>query len=178
MLKMPEKIFKRELTKKELIVVISAAVAVFALAYYVLLCNPLINELKIARAGCSTVEAETIRVRAALATLGTEDVKKVTVAEEDVAIAIHELTVTGKLKGIDFVSITPGRTEKQGHSHEVLPLEIEAESTCRALGEFFGLLDELKDGLVTLRSFDIVADAKDPGKLKAKFVVNLHLSGE
>ena len=52
---------------------------------------------------------------------------------------------------------------------------MELESKYDNLGIFLGLIDDLEKSLVTVKSFNIIPDKKDPVRLKTKVVVNVYL---
>ena len=173
---MQKKISKIELTGEKLIIATVGAAVVILLGFYLFLCNPLVNKIKPVRLECISVENELSQLRAAIAAVKTEEVKEITASEEDVAFAIDELTRKGKSIGINFISMTPRQIEDRGARHKVLPVEIEIESAYKELGVFLGLLEELKESLITVSSFTIVADSKKPHRLKTKLVMNIHIA--
>ena len=165
-----------ELTKERLIIIIAAALIILFLGLYILLYNPLIVKLRAEGGECNRIETELLQARKAIDALEAIDKKKMLIAEEDIPLAIGELTSQGKLKGINFISMTPGQIEEPKTAYRVLPIEMEIESTYKGLGIFLGLLDDLEKSLVTVGSFDIKADGKISSRRKAKLVVNMYLS--
>jgi len=171
-----EKIAKIELTREKLIIATAGAVVIIVLGFYLFLCSPLINKIKPARLQCISVENKLSQLRAAITAVKTEEAREITASEEDVAFAIDELTRRGKSIGINFISMTPRQLEDRGGRHKVLPVEIEVGSTYEELGVFLGLLEELKESLITVSSFTIATDNKKPHKLKTKLVIKIHIA--
>ena len=171
-----EKISKVELTRERLIIASAGATVFIALLFYLFLYNPLINRIKPVRLECASVENELAELRQAIAALETKEARQVTSSEEDVAFAIEELTRFGKSIGVNFISMTPGQLEDRDNLHKVLPVELELGSTYKELGEFFALLEGLRESLVTVSSFTVVTDNKQPHRLKTKLIIDIHIA--
>lgn len=166
-----------EFTRQRLIMIITAAILIIAVGLYIFLYGPLISRLRVMRLECKTIEADVLQTRSRLASIETIDIKKGLIKEEEISFAIDELTRQGKLEGVNFVSMTPKEIEKREDApYNILPIEIEIESTYEKLGIFLGSLDKLERCLVTVRNFNITPDKEDPAKLKTKLTVNMCLS--
>ena len=165
-----------ELTKERLIIIIAGVLIILFLGLYIFLYNPLINKLRSEGGECNRIETELLQARKAIDSLEAIDKKKMLIAEKDIPLAMEELTTQGKLKGINFVSMTPGQIEEPKTAYKILPIEMEIESTYKSLGIFLGLLGDLEKSLVTVGSFGIKADGKTSPKRKTKLVVNMYLS--
>ena len=163
-----------EFTKEKLISIVAATTAVIILGLYLFLYNPLIGKLKVAYLECENIEAEVLQARNSTA-IGA---KKGPIAEEDIALAIGELTREGRLKGIDFISMTSKKIGKKEMLYKILPIELETESTYKEFGVLLGLLGDLEKSLITVRSFNMKSYKEAPAKLKTKLVVNMYISGE
>ncbi len=164
-----------ELTKERLIIIICSVVVILVLGLYLFLYSPLISKLKSADLECKTIEADVFQARDRITSSGIGDTKKGLIIEEDVSFAIDELTKQGKLKSINFISMTSKNIEKGEPQYKILPIEMEIESTYEELGTFLCSLEELKKSLVTVRSFNITSNEKDPTRLETKLVVNMYL---
>lgn len=165
-----------ELTRQRLIMIIAAAIAIIAIGLYIFLYGPLIRRLRVMHIECKTIEADALQTRNRIAAVKTIDIKKGLIKEEEISLAINELTKQGKLEGINFVSMAPKEIEKREDApYNILPIEMEIESTYEHLGIFLGSLDELERCLVAVRSFNVVPDKEEPAKLKTKLTVNMCL---
>jgi len=163
-----------EFTKEKLISIVAATAAVIILGLYLFLYNPLIGKLKVVYLECKNIEAEVLQARNSTA-IGA---KKGPIAEEDIALAIGELTREGRLKGIDFISVIPKKIGGKETLYKILPIEIETESTYKEFGVLLGLLGDLEKSLITVKSFNMKSYKEAPAKLKTKLVVNMYISGE
>jgi len=169
-----------ELTKERLIIVISAGLVIIALGLHLSLYRPLINKLSKAHLECRRLEREVLWVREAIESLRLKAPKGKLITEDDVSSGIDELTRKGRSERINFISITPKRTEepRQPLAYKILPIEIEMESKYEDVGIFLGSLDELENCVVTVRNFNITPTEEGALKLKTRLVINMYLSGE
>ncbi len=169
-----------KLTKEQLVMISAACVALVAVALYIFLFNPLIIELRTAYAEFKEYDMELRNAHATIKGAKRIDTKKVfitdkvLITEDDISGAIAELTKQKNLYDINFVSITPGLIEKQKDPrYEIMPIELKTLSTYENLGTFLGLLDDLEEGLITLRSFKISPDKDNQARLRADLTLNL-----
>ncbi len=165
-----------ELTRERLIGIISSAIVIIVLGLYVFLYRPIIYKCAEAGAECRGIEREILRGREAIGLLGKDNIKRVLISEKDISVAIDELTKEARSKGINFVSITPGKIESPSDSrYKIFPIDIEMESAYKELAEFLGLVEQLKKGLVTVRYLDIVSDSERSAWLNTRLIVNMYL---
>ena len=166
-----------ELTKERLTLLAAGGVFLAGLGIYSIIYQPLLRQLKIQGSTAKTMENELAEARSLINTAKTQGGEERLIKEEEVSRAIDELTREGKLKGINFISMTPRPTEKSADFRfQILPLEIETESTYEALGLFLGSLDDLKGSLMTVASFNAASQRQEPSKLRAKLNLRLYLS--
>ena len=169
------KIGKIELTQEKLVIATAAAIVVSALGVFLIFYAPLMKKLQIKYLEYKSAEKELRECRSIIETMGKGE--RVLIAEEDISHAIDELTRHGKVKGINFISMSPERIEKSGQ-YKVLPVKMEIKSDYEELGIFLGSLDDLEKGLVRVKSFDITPNKEDPSRLMTKLVVETYLSGK
>lgn len=171
------KIGKIELTKEKSIIVVSVVIIVIALGVYLVFYAPLMRQLKTKYLECKSIESQVIQAWDIIGSVGKTYGERVIMTEEDVSRAIDALTKHGKLKGINFISISSKEEKKERESqYIILPIEMKIEATYEQLGIFLGSLDEPQKGLVKVKSFDIVPGEKDPSKLTTDLVVDIYLS--
>ncbi len=170
-----------KISRKKLIFIGSGLLLAGSLGIYGILYRPLIHKLKTDFAQCAATEKEVARARAAVASLKSlksERSNPELLPESEIPAAINELTQEAKSKKIRFITLTPGQpSETTGTSTRVLPVEIEAESGYRELGNFLGSFERLPKGLFTLKGFEIFPDSKNPLALRSRLSLNLYLSG-
>lgn len=170
------KSMKIELTKQQLVVVVSVAVAVALLGIYLILFRPLINKLTLLHLECRGFETGVLQARDAISSLKLKELKKELASETDLSLAIEELTKEGKPKGINFISLTPKQIERQDESYRMLPVEIELEAPYAILGDFLGKLDDLNRSLARIRKFNIVLNKLNPKVLTARLSLDMYLA--
>ena len=163
------------LTKQRLVIIVSAAVTIALLGIYLILFRPLINKLKLLHLECRGLETSVLQSRDAISSLKLKELKKELVSEADVSLAIEELTKEGKVKGINFISLTPRQIERQQESYKVLPIEMELEAPYAILSDFLGKLDDLNRSLVLIRKFNIVLNKINPKMLTARLSLDMYL---
>jgi len=155
---------------------IGGGVAALSLGLYLSLYRPLLGELRTEGARCRALESEVAQARALIAGAKTEGAKRNLISEEQISLAIEELTLEGRTEGINFVSIAPGSIRKpEGEGYRILPIELETESTYQALGEFLGWLDELKRSLMKVQAFNVTGKSEDASQLSGRLTVYLYL---
>jgi Tfp pilus assembly protein PilO len=174
-----------EIDKQKTVVIAGVSAAVLMLLAYLLLYQPLMSQLRGAYIEFRGYDKDIRGAYNVIAAAKKIDSKKVfiteraLITEEDISVAIAELTGKKKLHDVNFVSITPGDIEKQSDPRfKIMPVSIKTESTFEDIGMFLGLLDDLEDGVVTLRSFKITPNKNNPVKLESAIVLNLYLSSK
>jgi len=168
-----------ELTRERLTALIFIAIAIVAIGLYAFLYRPLIGKLRAGSLECREVETERRHAQEEIESLEAIEVKKVLITEEEVSLAIDELTRVGKSKGIDFVSIRPDKIEKADDAQcKILPVHMEIKSTYEELGAFLGSVDRLRKSLVAVKGFNISFDKEKMEKLNTKLVINMYLLGQ
>lgn len=169
-----------ELTRERFAVVIASGVLLVSSGLYLFLYGPLMNQLRKKTLEAKTIEAEVFQTRAGIESFKAADIKKTFVTEQEISLAIDELTRQGKAQGMNFVfvSSTPKAIEKPPDSlYRILPVEMETESSYESLGQFLGSLDDLEKYLVTVRSFSVISDKDEPSRVSTQLTVNLYLEG-
>lgn len=171
------KISKIELTQERLIIAIASAIAVIILLIYFTFYAPLIKKLKVSYRECKSCETEVFRVRNIIESVSKTGNGKTLITEDDVSLAIDELTRHGKSIGVNFISIKPKEImDEKGSKYKLLPIEMEIESKDEQFSEFLGSLDELKKSLIKIKSFDLIPNKEDRTRINARVTVDMHLS--
>lgn len=164
------------LTKQQLVIIVSVAAAIALLGIWLILFSPLINKLKLLHLEYRDLETSVLQARDAISSLKLKELKKGLVSEADVSLAIEELTREGKAKGINFISLTPKRIERQQAPYKVLPVDLGLEASYVMLGDFLGKLDDLNRSLVLIRKFYIVPNKLNPKMLTVRLSLDMYFS--
>ncbi len=96
---------------------------------------------------------------------------------------LDELTKRGKELNIEFISIAPQEgkmiSPPQGAAdalkYKILPIEINMRAGYRSLGEYLGIIENLKANFATVGEFQIGKDPKAPPKLNVRLVVYTYI---
>ncbi len=149
--------------------------------FYAVFYAPLAGKLHQAALRCFALEKEAAAVRSAAASLKSSGAAasggRMLLSENEISSAIEELSRAGKMHKVRFSSITPREASADTRSgYRALPVEIEAESGYQELGIFLGDLENLPKGLVTVESFDLAPDSRNPSLFKSRLGLNLYLS--
>ena len=92
---------------------------------------------------------------------------------------MDEITKIGKAFNINFFSISPRDPEDiKDSASQRLPVFIESESEYKDFGLFLGALADLKESIVTIRSFKMTRDEAILPQLRSKLVIDLYLKGQ
>lgn len=167
-----------KLPKEKYAMICLSAIAGTVFAAYLVLYVPLMKQLKAKHSECKALESQAGGARSIIGSAGKEYGDRLLTTEEGSSMVIDELAKRGKLIGVNFISIKPGEImEIKESQHKTLPIEIEIEGSDEQCAAFLGSLDELKNSVITVKSFDIMPNAEDRSRLNAQLTVNVYLSG-
>jgi Tfp pilus assembly protein PilO len=158
------------------ILIISIGVALILLGLYFFLYQPLVQRITLARRQYSVVEAELLQGRAALASLRQLQEKKTPLSENNAALAIARIENTARQKGLNVISAIAGDShDSANRDYKIIPLEMETESTYKAIGTFLGSLADLEFAPVVVQGFTITNTQGALARLKTKLLLHLYL---
>ena len=165
-----------ELSKERLTMIAISALASILFLVYGLFYGPLIKDLKSMELEYRTFEISLSNTKEAISGFPKMVADKKLISEQEISLALDELTKQGKFLGINFLSMkVEAIQESEGQQYRMLPVSMETESSYEVLGEFFGSLDLLKQSLVTVKNFHIALDKEVGDKLKTDMTVYLYL---
>jgi Tfp pilus assembly protein PilO len=164
-----------ELSREKLRVIGIALSALLIIGGYLIVFRPVRHRLRLLHKECKTLETELGQAHRDIELLKSRDIKRRLVSEREVALAIDELTKLGKSCGINFISLAPGQIEAR-KVYDVLPIDMEIESTFDGLGDFLGKLDELKRTIVKVKGFTVVGVPMNPKMLSTRLNLEMCLS--
>jgi hypothetical protein len=156
----------------KVIIIISAVLA--ALGLYFIVFKPLIKKLDTKYSEYKAIDSAMHKARGITGLVKDKALASPILSKKDISIAIDELTNYGQSLNIDFISLTPGNPEKEA-LYEVFPIEMEIKSGYKKLGEFLGALNELQNSLIAVKSFSVIPEEGDSGKLKTKIALKMYL---
>lgn len=95
---------------------------------------------------------------------------------QEVSRAISEMTNMGTALNINFLSTSPQTiTKPEGSKYPVLPIRMDVQSEYKSLGLFLGSLENLKESIITVKSFDMTTNEAILPQVKAELVVEIYL---
>lgn len=166
---------KVELGGKRFFIAITAALTFIAFMLVISVYMPLGAKLRKAGRELKAIEGELEMVKGTIEAVGSYG-KRSLPTQEEISIAIDELTKRGRDLGINFISISPQRIEEvQDLPYGLLPIPMELESGYEGLGRFLGALEGLEASVVTIGSFEIERDERILPKVRTKLVAEMYI---
>jgi len=106
-----------------------------------------------------------------------ENTRDVTASKHIASLAIDEITRYGSAQKVNFISFSPGEaTADKNLRYEVLPVDMQVSGTYQAIGGFLGLLNQLKNGIVTMETLNVFPYSEDiASTCKAEVKLNVYL---
>lgn len=152
---------------------VAIVVIAFFLCFFVYL--PLGSRIRKAGRELKVIEGELEMVKGTIETVGSHG-KRSLPTQEEISIAIDELTRRGRDLGINFISISPQKIEEiQDLPYGFLPIRMELESGYEDLGRFLGALEGLEESVVTIGGFEIERDERILPKVRTKLEAKMYL---
>ena len=172
------KIGNYELNKDQLMIAALATAGLCLAVLFFIFYIPVMKTLAVKDAECKRIETEAREARVLIAHTGKIYGDRILINEDEVGRAMDELAKHGKLMGVNFVSMKPGEIkETLGAKYKEMSIAMSIESNDKQLADFIGSLDELKKGIVKIKSFEIAPKASDGALLESKLVIDMYISG-
>lgn len=156
--------------------------AVAAIIIYIAILMPLSNKVRARYLECGMYEGQAANARKLIEVsqkIAPEYQSRVLVSEQQAAVGIEEFTRHGKSLGINFLSLKPKNIIKpESALYKILPVELSFEANGGQFVKFIGSIDELKNAIVTVKSFNLAVNSDDRKKLIGNMVVDIYLSPE
>jgi Tfp pilus assembly protein PilO len=163
------------LVQRKLSLIISIAVALIVIAMHGVFYAPLIRKLKAGSLENKALEKYLEDARYAIEQTELNQEERALITEDEVSLAIAELTQYGKLKGISFISIKPGEIiSETGGQYKILPLEIIMSVSEQKFAVFLGSLANLQKSVIKVKSFDAALNTENENKLKVNMVLYIY----
>jgi Tfp pilus assembly protein PilO len=170
---------KLELNRKQIIISSIAASAVVICVLVIYVYRPLRVKLGAMDREFQRIKQELEIARDAVNTGLKPEVEQRLLTQQDVSLAIDAITRTGRMLGVNFVSISPRETENLGTSgYKRMPVDMDLESGYKALALFLGALRDLDEAVVTVRRFRVQGDKKILPRVKSRLLVEIYLKAE
>jgi Tfp pilus assembly protein PilO len=163
--------------KEKPLIAVLATAALVALAVYFFFFAPLIKESRARHSEYKSLESELSRARDMIKFAGKTRADKVLLTAADVSVVIDELARCGKSTGVNLVALRPQEiigADQAWPECDILPIDMEIESTYEQLGRFLGALDKLQKGLIKVKSFTVLPGGEYRARLKTKLVADIY----
>ncbi|MFH1771501.1 MAG: type 4a pilus biogenesis protein PilO [Candidatus Omnitrophota bacterium] len=165
-----------KLNKNQFLIISFVVLMFFSGLFYFILYLPLSKEIDKAGLEKNALNAEVMKTRSNLASLKGEPLRKDFLCQANIPSVLDELTRLGKTHEIRITSMVPKNLEKALPFCSVFPLEIGIEASYGKLAIFLGSLDELKQSLVVVESFNINSSENSPGILRGNLKLKVYLA--
>lgn len=160
------KLFNSEISITDEQVMLAAAAAIVLCGYfaYKTVYAPLFKELSAVKARYNEAMSDITRSEKIVQLAREHKSDKRLIKEDEISVAIDEITKLGKDKGLNFVSIKPGDMRDEGAKpYRIQPIDLELTAPPHKMAQFLGSLDELKSGIVRVESLDLKSKENDAG---------------
>jgi hypothetical protein len=154
--------------------VLCACCAFSGLIILIFAYRPLITKLHDATNRLRKVQIELLNQRSTIAASERSDVKGEIMRQNEVPLAIAELTERGRELGLDFDSISPGalvETTQAGIGK--LPISFAIESEYKNVGQFLAYVEEYPRSVTEVTILSIRAHEENLSNLDVQLVLNL-----
>lgn len=180
LLKIKEEVikFRQGLSQRQKQFILYGSLVVLLVMALLLFHRPLAIKLDDAESELKVVNAQVLRQRSDIAALKKAGLETRLMHQEEVSLAIGEITEQGMALGINFVSITPSQQQQVLGDFKKLPIDFQIESTYSSLGEFLAYLEEFPRSAAAIESLSVDLDEKAPSTLKVRLSINLYLEGQ
>ncbi len=135
----------------------------------------LMTKLSNAANGLGEVQAKLLDQQSAIAALDNSNVESWTIQQDDISLAITELTEKGRSLGIQFSSIAQQSLQETSQAGIVKqPISFTIESEYKNVGQFLTYIEDSSCGMTEVESLSIRPRKENPSKLSVKLVLNLY----
>jgi len=98
------------------------------------------------------------------------------ISQQEIALAMDEITRAGEVQNINFVSIEPLEIEEGVNSkYHRLPIELKLVSHYKEIGQYMEALGQLNESIVSISSFIIDRDEDILPLVKTKMLVEVYI---
>ena len=166
-----------EVLKQRRGIVFTGAFVAVCAALWLLLYEPLLAKIKAKGVQCAQLEGQAREVRG-VAVSSWRGPKKIRLTPENgISSVLDEVTRKGRGHQIDFISITPGPSEKpEGSPSRITPVALQTRSSYKALGIFLGQLGDMESAFLTVRRLEVRTDSSDSARVLSNITLYIHLS--
>jgi len=150
--------------------------ALFGLVVLLFAYCPLMGKLHTAANRLGEVQAELLSQQSAIAASDNSNVKGELIRQDDLSLAIAELTEKGRSLGLQFSSIAQQQLQDTTQAGiQKLPISFMIDSEYKNIGLFLAYIEDPSGGITEIESLSICPSENDSTKLSVKLVLNLYV---
>ena len=137
---------------------------------------PLMSKLYNSASRLDEAQAELLNQQSAIAALDNSNVKGELIRQDDISLAIAELTEKGRSLRLQFSSIAQQPLQETTQAGIAkLPIGFTIESEYKTVGQFLAHIEDSPCGITKVESLSIRPKEEDPSKLSVELVLNLYV---
>ena len=140
---------------------------------------PLISKLDNSASRLDEVQAELLNHRSAVAVLDNSNVEGELIRQDDISLAIAELTEKGRSLGLKFSSIAQLPLQETAQAGiAMLPISFTIGSEYKTAGQFLAHIEDSPCGITKVESLSIRPKEVDQSELSVELMLNLYVEIE
>ena len=156
--------------------ILCAGCVLFGLIVLIFTYRPLVVKLHNAANKLHEVQTELLNQHNAIAASDNSNVKGELIRQDNLSLAIAELTEKGRSLGLRFSSIAQKQLQETTQAGIAkLPISFTIESEYKNAGQFMAYVEEFSRSIVEVESLSICPSENDSTKLSVKLVLNLYM---
>ena len=167
---------KESLGSSKTLYILRACCVLSGLIILIFAYRPLMTKLHDASNRLQEVETELLNQHSAIAALEKPRVKGKIIQQNEVPLAIDELTEKGRELGLHFSSISPGELQQTTQAGIwKLPIKFTIESEYKNAGQFLGYIEGASHIIAEAESLSIRPRGDNLSKLSVELALNLYV---
>ena len=137
---------------------------------------PLMGKLNNAANKLGQVQAELLTQQSAIATLDNQNIKGKLIQQDDLSLAIAELTEKGRSLGLGFSSIAQQPLQETTQAGiQKLSINFTIESEYKNIGLFLAYIEDTSGSVTKVESLAIRPSEENPSILTVELLLNLYV---
>ena len=175
-----EMIERLGLERKQFLMIAAGGGFLLVVFTWIFAFKPITDRVKILKKEIEATESDVKMARGLMSMYGQVKKDYPIIDKSGVSKAVVEISQVGEENQINFISIQPQEIEEVPQTaYSLLPVQVKLQAEYKNIGRFFENIRHLKQGLVAVRSFNIVEDEDILPELRVEIVLGVHLkSGE
>ncbi len=122
------------------------------------------------------VQTKLLNQRSAIAASDNSNLKGELIRQNDLSLAIAELTEKGRSLNLSFSSIAQQKLQETAQAGiRKLPISFTIESEYKTVGQFLAYIEDSSCGITEVESLSIRPREENPSKLSVELVLNLYV---